>query len=381
MKTKLKVVIVITVPYVVKCHLPNTLKRMPADFEVCVVGRGVSEFSIAYPDIKWKDINIERKATPFSDLWALLALCWFFLEYRPNIVHSLMPKAGLIAAIAGFICRIPVRIHTFTGQIWATQRGIKRILLRYSDFLTNLLNTVCLTDSASQSAFLYDNKISFKGKPLPFLLHGSLSGIDTTRFDLNKLAEPAIRLRNSLGIAKGDFIFTYIARKTRDKGAIDMLKAFSSLQKVSPRNTKLLFIGPDEDGEIMKLRATSPEFFLNVIDVEFVDNHEVYLALTDVLCLPSYREGFGSIVIDAAALGIPTIGSNISGLTDSVLDGKTGVLFPVGDLDKFLGEMLRIIENLELRKQLGVNAKERVETYFTADLLYDSLKNFYYQQI
>jgi glycosyltransferase involved in cell wall biosynthesis len=373
---KLKVVRVVTASYVVPWHLNNTLIRIPPDFEVCVVGDGVSKYQETYPNVKFMDIDINRKTSPISDGLALIKLCMFFLAYKPDIVHSIMPKAGLLTAVAGFICQVPIRIHTFTGQTWVTKEGVSHNFYYMLDRLINLLNTICLTDSLSQSNFLLDHKISHSEKPLPVLSQGSLSGVDITRFDLSRLAESGNQLRANLEINKEHFVFAFIARKTRAKGAIDILNAFSVVSS-SFRNAKLLFVGPDEDGEIVQLHKTHPELFKNVIDVGYVSNHEVYLAITDVLCLPSYREGFGSIIIDAAAMGVPAIGSRIPGLTDSVDDKQSGILFSVGNIDELVNHMISFIENPEMRQEMGCLAKTRVENFFTADILYTALKEFY----
>ncbi len=349
---------------------------MPADFEVCVVGHGVSKNKDSYPNVKFVDIDINRKTSLISDCLALIALCRFFLSYKPDIVHSIMPKAGLLTALAGVICRVPIRIHTFTGQTWVAREGLARYFYYMLDRLINSLNTVCLADSFSQSAFLLDNKISNSGQLLPVLSKGSLSGVDVTRFNLSSLTEPANQLRANLGIGKEHFVFAFIARKTHDKGAVDVLKAFSSVSAAS-KGARLLFVGPDEDGEIERLHKTNPELFVNVIDVGHVSNHEVYLAITDVLCLPSYREGFGSIVIDAAAMGVPTIGSCIPGLTDSVVDKQTGMLFSAGNLDEMIKLMLAFVENPQMRQTMGSCAKARVDEFFTADRLYAALKELY----
>lgn len=373
---KLKVVRIVTASYVVPWHLNNTLLRMPIDFEVCVVGQDVSKYRDAYPDVLFFDIDIERKKTFFSDFVALLALCRFFIIYKPDIAHSIMPKSGLLAALSGFCCRVPIRIHTFTGQTWAARIGFSRYFYYLIDRLINFLNTACLTDSSSQSVFLLRNKISDSGRPLPILSKGSLSGVDISRFDLFSLSGASAQLRTDLGLHKDNFVFSFIARKTRDKGAVDVLKAFSTVSNIVEKS-KLLFVGPDEDGEISHLRESNPELFQNVIEVGYVSNHEVYLAITDVLCLPSYREGFGSIVIDAAAMGVPTIGSRIPGLTDSIADTQTGLLFSVGNLDELVSHMLAFVENPKMREEMGVRAKARVDEFFTADRLYAALKEFY----
>lgn len=376
MAKKLKVVRVVTASYVVPWHLHNTLKRMPKDFEVCVVGQDVSKNQAAYPDVKFVDVDINRKTNLIADCFALIALCRFFLSYRPDIVHSIMPKAGLLTAIAGFVCRVPIRIHTFTGQTWAARVGLSRHFYYLLDRLINSLNTACLTDSFSQSAFLQENGITNSGQLLPVLSKGSLSGVDITRFNLLNLTESANELRTSLGVNRENFVFAFVARKTLDKGAIDVLKAFSSVSSVF-KDARLLFVGPDEDGEIALLSKKNPELFLNVINIDHVSNPEVYLAITDVLCLPSYREGFGSIVIDAAAMGIPTIGSRIPGLTDSVVDQQTGALFPAGNVNDMVNLMLSFIEKPEMRLAMGSKAKARVDEFFTADRLYSALREFY----
>ncbi|MDD1611494.1 MAG: hypothetical protein LUO95_13200, partial [Methylococcaceae bacterium] len=237
---KLKVVRVVTASYVVPWHLGNTLKRITRDFEVCVVGQGVSVYQDLYPDIKWVDIDLNRKIRPLAD-----RLCRFFISYKPDIVHSIMPKAGLLTALAGIICRVPIRLHTFTGQVWATKKFRVWLFLYSIDKLINALNTVCLTDSPSQSQFLYEHHISRLGKPLPVLGNGSLSGVDLQRFDLANMEKSAEELRKQLGITAQQFVFAFIARKTRDKGAIDIINAFSKVVLAYPQSL-LLFVGPDE---------------------------------------------------------------------------------------------------------------------------------------
>lgn len=381
MKSKFKIVRVVTIHECVPRFLENNLKRMSKDFDVCVIGQNVSRYRYEYPDIYWVDVDIQRKISIYSDIHALIALCKFFIVYKPHIVHSTMPKAGLLSAIAGFLCRVPVRVHTFTGQVWTNKRGLSRSLLYFSDRVVNFLNTVCLTDGPAQSAFLHENRITAKGKPLPVLLKGTLSGIDMNRFRLDVIDDRAEKLRKELMIDGSSFVFAFIARKTLVKGAIDILKTFSKVSKISPR-AKLLFVGPDEsDGELDALIDLHPDILNNVINIGVVSDHEVYLAISNVHCLPSYREGFSTVTLDAAALGLPTIGSNIPGLMDSIEDGISGVLFPAGDLDKLAQAMLLLMEDHELCKQMGQSAKQRVETYFTADQLYDALRNFYFEHL
>lgn len=373
---KLRIVRIVTAAHVVPWHLHNTLTRIASDFEVCVIGQNVSMNRSSYVNIKFVDIDINRKRSYFSDVCALLKLCKFYFSYRPDIVHSIMPKAGLLSAIAGFVCRVPLRMHTFTGQTWIDKTGFLAWLYWMLDRLINMLNTVCLTDSFSQSEFLFRHKIYYVGRPLPVLSKGSLSGVDVTRFRFDVLEESALQVRTELGLSKGDFVFAFIARKTLGKGAVDILRAFALVRAAEP-NAKLLYVGPDEDGVTARLRKTNCELFHDVVEVGQVTNHEVYLAITDVLCLPSYREGFGSIVIDAAALGVPAIGSRIPGLVDAIVDGETGLLCAAGDIDELARTMIRFIEDRKLQQIMGNRARQRVHDFFTADKLYGALKDFY----
>jgi len=372
---------VVTSSECVPWHLGNTLRRMPADFDVCVVGQDVSRYQTLFPNVTLVDINIGRNINPISDFSALIGLCKLFIRYRPDIVHSIMPKAALLTAVAGFLCRVPVRIHTFTGQIWATKSGVTRRFFYLLDRLVVGLNTVCMTDSPSQSMFLYQQGIHHKERPLPVLASGSLIGVDLERFDSGRITEKAKELRKQLGMNESDFVFSFIARKSLDKGGIDILHAFNRVRKGNS-TVQLLYIGPDEsNGEIARLRKSSPGLFENVIEIGRVSNHEEYLAISSVLCMPSYREGFGTIIIDAAALGIPAIGSNIVGLVDSIEDGKTGILFPAGDIDRLAEIMISLSRNTDRIKQMGEAARKRAVTHFSANIVYVALRDFYYQAL
>ncbi|MEO8101644.1 MAG: glycosyltransferase [Betaproteobacteria bacterium] len=371
----------VTASYVVPWHLDNTLRRITSDFDVTVVGQGVSSNEAAYPGIEWVDIDLNRKISVFADLRALWQLCRLFRARKPDIVHSIMPKAGLISALAGFICRVPIRVHTFTGQIWTNRRPVARLVLYLLDRTINALNTVCLTDSPSQSQLLYRHGFSSHGLPLPVLGQGSLSGVDFSRFDQSGQDARRKQLRTDLGIGEQDFVFAFVARKSREKGAIDMIRAFSQVT-AAHEVARLLFVGPDESsGELAAMRKDTPALFKNVDDIGQVPDHERYLAISQVLCLPSYREGFGSIVIDAAATGVPVIGSDIAGLVDSIENGKTGLLIPPGNIGKLVQAMLSMLENPQDCRQMGFAARHRAEDLFAADKMYALLRDFYFVKL
>jgi len=375
---KFKILRVITSSNVIPWHMDNTLSRISNDFDVYIVGDNVSEYKLKYPNIKFIDLKIERKINFYADIKALYKLFKIIKYIKPDIVHSIMPKSGLLSSIASFLNKVPVRIHTFTGQMWVGQKSIMTKLYYLIDKLINKLNTVCLTDSPSQSQFLSENGISNKGKPLLSLGKGSLSGVNIDKYNAFNLDKK--KIKKKLNIQDNDFVFSFIARKTVEKGSIDLLNTFSIITQKFP-NTKLLFIGPYEDKRVDNFINENPKVLTNVISIEAVPNAEKYLSITDVLCLPSYREGFGSIIIDSAIMGVPSVGSNIVGLLDSIEDKKSGLLFNVGDLDALEKAMESFLNNRFDSKIMGEYAKERAFTYFTADYMYNELKNFYIQQI
>lgn len=377
---RIRILRVVTSTECVAWHIGKTLKLLSKNFHIGVAGESVSSNSKQFENIEWYDVKISRKIHPISDLISLIRLCIVLHKFQPHITHSIMPKAGLITALAASLMRIPVRIHTFTGQIWDTKSGLLRALLKLIDKIIISLNTICLTDSPSQSKHLFDNGISYNDQPLPVLGSGSLIGVDLDRFDAPSISHRATTTRESLGIDKNDFVIAYIARKTRDKGAIDMLRGFH-LAKSKCQNLHLLFIGPDESkNEIALLRHKEPWLFESVIERGPVSNHEEYLLASNLLCLPSYREGFGTIVLDAAALSIPTIGSRISGLIDSVADQSTGLLFPAGDFQKMSDMICMLSSDRAMLSQLGNEARLRVELNFSSVRMAHLLSEFYSEQ-
>lgn len=374
---KIRVLRVVTNSQCVVWHMGKTLNYLAKDFDVMVAGDKVSINANEFPGVSWADISINRKINIWADLKALIALYLLCRSYKPDIVHSIMPKAGLLAAIASRFAGVPVRMHTFTGQVWDTQKGVSRLLLRFVDKFIVVMNSICLTDSPSQSIHLYENGISDHGSPLSVLGKGSLIGVDLDRFNKNRIQMISKISRKSLGLGESDFVISFIARKSVDKGALDMLRAFAGARK-KVSSLKLLFIGPDEsNGAIDQLRLNEPEIFIDVTDIGLVNNHEEYLVVSDVLCMPSYREGFGTVVIDAAALGVACIGSRIPGLVDSISDGESGILFDVGKLDELQNLIIKLESDKDLLRNLGSVASERVKNYFSSEMLYDYLKKFY----
>ncbi len=264
-----------------------------------------------------------------------------------------MPKSGLLSSIAGLIAFVPIRIHTYTGQVWSTKTGNSRKFFKLID------------------------KVAFikKGKPIEFLGKGSLTGVNLNQYDINIVKDRNV-IRKELGFTENDFVYGFFARKSISKGIKELFDSFAKVAHLP--NTKLLMIGPDEtEGCLDELNVKYASIIDKIVSLDKVDEHEKYLAVCDVLCSPSSSEGFGSIVIEAAALGIPTIGFKVLGLTDSVDHDNSGILVPFKDITQFSNAMISLYSDKEKLEKMKLNAKERVVKYFSADDLYRLQFEFY----
>jgi glycosyltransferase involved in cell wall biosynthesis len=310
-------------------------------------------------------IPIERRISPLSDLLALARLVSLFREQRFDLVHSITPKAGLLAMTAAWLARVPARLHTFTGQVWVTRTGPARALLRFMDSLIARYATHVLVDSRSQRDFLIAQRIVSAAKS-DVLANGSICGVDGRRFRPD--GEARARVRTELGAAGGDVVFLFVGRLAKDKGVPDLVAAFARVAERHPA-TRLVLVGPDEE----RLGRAAER----VHWVGGTDRVEDYMAAADVFCLPSHREGFGQVALEAAASGLPVIASRIYGLTDAVADGETGLLHPPGDIETLVQLMEKLLRQPDLRQRLGNVGRSRALGDFSADRVSQALLDCY----
>jgi glycosyltransferase involved in cell wall biosynthesis len=316
------------------------------------------------PGVVFRPIDIRRNISPLADLRALIDLIRLMRLEKFSLVHSVTPKAGLLSMLAAFICAIPVRLHMFTGQVWATRSGASRWVLKKLDCLIAFCATHVLADSPSQRDFLLNEKV-LKNEKITVLGKGSISGVDVQRFHPN----PGVRqtVRDRLGYTNDDVLALFVGRLNRDKGVLDLVRAFLQVSD-EVANLALLLVGPDEDGlreEIEKVAAGNLRLHL----LGITSRPEEYMAAADVFCLPSYREGFGSVVIEAAACGLPAMASAIYGLTDAVEDGKSGCLHPAGDVASIAFLLKRFSCDAAMRASMGAYARQRAVSDFSSEVV------------
>jgi glycosyltransferase involved in cell wall biosynthesis len=287
------------------------------------------------------------------------------------------PKGGLLAAIAAYMARVPIRFHTFTGQRWETLKGPKRSILIVCDWIIGQLSTHCFADSPSQAEYLVKMGIVRKDR-ISSIHMGSFAGVDFERFNFEQLRHQRDENRKALGIARDDVVICFVGRIVKDKGIEELIDAFTTLAATN-QDLVLLLVGPVEElgnrisEKTISIMRNSPR----IIAVGGVNNPEYYLSASDIFCLPSYREGFGTVILEAAAMKIPTVATQITGIVDAIEDGKTGILVEprnASSLGKALG---RLINDSNFRMTLGNAAYERTLAFYRTEILVDKTLEVY----
>jgi glycosyltransferase involved in cell wall biosynthesis len=378
MIAKAGICVVMASPMTLRAFLAPHIAMLRQHYAVTVVANlSAAELRAAGDGVDCIAIPIERRVAPWRDLRALLALVRLFRRSRFAAVQSVTPKAGLLAMLAGWIARVPVRVHVFTGQVWATRQGAARGFLKTMDRVTAACATHVLVDSPSQREFLVAESVVSAARSR-VLARGSIAGVDATRFKPDPQARG--ELRAQLGWHDDAVGFLFLGRLNRDKGVLDLAAAFALLAAADDR-LRLLFVGPDEERMRGAIQNALGAAAARAGFADDTDRPQAYLAAADVLCLPSYREGFGTTIIEAAACGIPAIGSRIYGITDAIDDGVTGLLFEPRDTAALAQCMSRLARDPALRRALGERAREKALRDFPAAAVTAELARFYAQAI
>lgn len=376
---KKKICFVVAVPGSANSFLRDHIERLSKDYDVYLAGNIKSKKEVENLKIvDLKQIDIIRNISLFHDIRAIFQLTRYFKQMRFDSVHSVTPKAGLTTAIAGVLAHIPIRIHIFTGQVWATQKGIMRKLLKSIDHIIAELDTNILVDGQSQKRFLIENGIISEDKAKVLGL-GSICGVNTSRFQPD--SKVRTKARHELNLSDDKLVFVFMGRLTRDKGIFELLSAFDKLAATNP-NVYLLLFGNDE-GNIGNIFKKYSHIKANENFTYYGRTNKPYQMLQagDVFVLPTYREGFGSSVIEASCLGLPVITSDVYGVLDAAVDGVTGLRCKVGDENSLYEAMQTLANDKVLRKEFGKNGRIRVLESFTSDIVTTAWAEYYHSLI
>lgn len=318
-------------------------------------------------------LHMERHISPVNDLKSLWRMYRILRRERPQIVHSMTPKAGLITMMAAFMARVPNRIHTFTGLLFPTATGLKRRILMATDAITCACATHVIPEGQGVKNDLLNNHIT--RKDIQVLGHGNCRGIDPDRFDpqLSEVKSQSQPLRHP-----GKFNFIFIGRIVGDKGINELAQAFTRLYALRP-DANLTLVGPYEDD----LDPVTPET-RHIIDtcpaIQAVGPQQdvrPWLAAADALVFPSYREGFPNVVIEAGAMGLPSIVTDINGSREIIINGENGLIIPPRDSDALLQAMRRLMDNPDMTASMASKARPLVISRYAQSYVRECLYSFY----
>lgn len=313
-------------------------------------------------------VPMERHISLVSDLKSLWRMYRALRQERPDLVHSMTPKAGLMTMVAGWLAGVPRRVHTFTGLVWPTSTGFKRRVLMTTDRITCACATHIIPEGEGVKSDLLNHHIT--RKPLKVLGYGNVKGIDMSIFDPAAIEVPAHE----------GFTFVFVGRIVRDKGINELVAAFDRLHREHP-DTHLVLVGPREDNLDPVSQVTRSRIELGDGIEAVGGQHDVrpFYAAADALVFPSYREGFPNVVIEAGAMGLPSIVTDINGSREIIIEGENGVIIPSKDEEALYLAMKRFVEHPDDVAAMAANARPLIASRFEQGYVRQCLYDFYHE--
>ncbi len=355
--------------------LRGQLEFLNREFEVVAVAddSGVLQEVAEREGVRTIAVPMRREISIAADCRSLVALYKLFRRERPHIVHSNTPKASLLSMVAAWAARVPHRIYLVTGLRFETTHGILRFILKTMERITCLCATKVIPEGDGVKDTLRREKIT--RKPLQKIHHGNINGIDLEHYaHTPEVVQRATEIRDG----SEDFTFIFIGRMVRDKGINELVAAFDRLNREIPA-TKLLLVGKFED-ELDPVLPETKQMIENNPKIEFAgyqNDVRPFLVASDVAVLPSYREGFPNVVIQAGAMGLAQIVTDINGCNEVVVDGRNGLIVPKQNEEALYEAMRRLATDRELTARMAASAREMVATRFRQEEVWDVLLKMY----
>ncbi len=364
-KKPMKICIMATVPISIVSFYGRQLDYLKENgFEVTVVTSDDRDLvkKISSSCRLWL-VPMSRKITPLRDIYSLWALFNRFKKEKFDIIQYSSPKAALLGSICGYLLDIPVRIYLMWGIYYTGQTGWRRKFLKLCEKTICFFSTQVLPDSRGNLDFALEQGLC-PGEKLSVVGNGSANGVDLERFDPSSVGSRRNKIRGILGIPRDAFVAGFVGRLTKEKGINELVEAFYALKQRYP-GIYLLLVGPKEnkgsefDPRVSRILAEEK----GIVLAGFQDRPEDFMAAMDVFVLPSYREGFGIVNIEASAMELPVVSTDIPGPRDSVLDRKTGMLIPVRSASSVEKAIEILLNNPIMRRDMGVAGRQWAENF------------------
>lgn len=371
MRDKKKIIRAVTVPLSL-CFCRDVMIKMRAMgyHMVAVTSPGPELDSLRRDDgFHCVEVPMERHISPLSDLLSLVRLIGVFRKERPWVVHSMTPKAGLLCMVAAWLTRVPVRVHTFTGLVWPTATGLKRKILMMTDWLTCACATHVTPEGQGVLNDLKNGGIT--KKPMKVLGYGNVRGVDMERFSPDRF---------SIKKDDGVFTFVFVGRIVGDKGINELVEAFVKLHD-KHKNTRLVLVGNYEHNldpvsdKTRKLIDTNDG--IDACGPKYGDDLLQMYVDADCFVMPSYREGFPNTVLEAGAMGLPSIVTDINGSREIIENEKNGLIVPSKNADALYNAMERMLTDDAARKTMKDNARPMIASRFEKNFVQKCQIEFY----
>jgi len=359
---KPKLIRITTVPISLKILLQDQLKFMNQYFEVLGVSSGGKELADVKQDegIRTIELDMSREITPIKDLISLVKMIRLFLKEKPDIVHTHTPKAGIVGMVAAYVTRVPYRLHTVAGLPVMEASGKKKKVLLMVEKITYLCATQVYPNSYGLQEYISKNKLADK-KKLKVIGHGSSNGIDTLQFNqTHKVLLEAEEIKKIYDL-ENKFVFCFVGRVVKDKGINELMYVFDKLSQ-KYNNITLLIVGQLED-ELDPISISSHTILENnpqIIYTGFQRDIRPYLASSDCFVLPTYREGFPNVVLQACSMELPCIVTNINGCNEIIEHNKNGLIVKPKNNNELYSAMHKMVEEEELSTQLSLNNRNDI---------------------
>lgn len=376
-----KLIRITTVPQSLRDLLRGQLQFMSKNgFEVI----GVSSSGPASDDVRKNEgvpvitVEMTRTITPLRDLKAVWELYKIFKKEKPTIIHTHTPKAGIVGMLAAKLAGVPNRLHTVAGLPLLVTSGSKRFLLDCVEKLTYACATKVYPNSFVMKDIILNNRYT-SAKKLKVIGFGSSNGIDTSFFDPSLFSDKQkLELRENLGMSKDDFIYVFVGRVVKDKGINELVSAFQKISGEYPQ-TKLILVGPYENNLDPVSSETKKYIEENssIINVGFQSDVRPFLAVADVFTFPSYREGFPNGLMQACAMQVASIATNINGCNEIIDDGHNGVLIPAQDAAALYDKMLYLFQNNDVRNAMASNGRQKMVTKYEREYIWNEILKEY----
>jgi glycosyltransferase involved in cell wall biosynthesis len=374
--SKPKLIRITTVPISLEKLLEGQLAFLNEHFYVVAISGGGPSLEIVREREKVEiiEVKMERKIHLLKDLISFINLIKILREEGPTIVHSITPKAGLLSMLAAKITGVPIRIHTFTGLIFPSKNGVMKKLLIKMDKILCWAATDIYPEGNGVKQELINYNITKKS--LKVLANGNVNGIDTEYFNPKNFGSTRSILRQDLKIADNSFVFVFVGRLVGDKGINELVTAFNTLNsEFRIQNSKLLLVGPLEAGldPLKPETLQAIESIPNIISVGYQADVRPYFAAADALVFPSYREGFPNVVMQAGAMGLPSIVTDINGCNEIIIHRVNGLIIPPKNSETLVEAMRLLMEDINLYQQLQGNARAQITNRFEQQQVWDAL--------